>query len=860
MEAFADVSADDDRVEPVAGHLQDLLAGDMPAGMRIRLRRKLAAMLESAGRGYFRRNKAHLGAAAEELRGLIDDDPENADEYGARLALIHATEERLDLARPLLDKVDVRKLHDAGILDRLVRIHTEAGNGAGVLRVLERLTSVEPAERDHWERWITALVSTGDERTLRSALRRLLRGVPRLKVSRDSRDVLLRHLGDSYWRSTAREIGRRTEAGQLEALALLDEVERLSAADDLPLWVAWTRAFLHNRLGRIEARDETMGELDRLMQQRLAEAADVRTQERAAAQAAGKQPRAEPDAEAAREIERIHFPDGLGVSWAAARALLTRPDKATDERAPPEDRRGPERADHVRWAFETAGGTAVSAVLPLGPERLLVSDVRGNVYGLDRTSGKVLWELLGVWSTGYLSGPQRNNLLSPLPTPVPAPDGAFYLPAYGIFRCYGSDGRLRWEGSLRSQQTATTHLAIAAGQNEVYAYEPGSGEVGCFRADDGRLRWLRRLPGNASSAPTPHGQGIALRGNRLLVYGPRTAVLDAQDGSVLWTFQPERVRRVPIALEEPDEELDALFGRRRRRKRRSDSAPAPTPPQPVSLNPWARQGRVRYPLPPGVLAPGFYPGMRYPVSIVGPGFPGAAGGTTYLPAPARSPATWSPKGRQGRTAVLARAVHWATPLQAHQFRLGLLVGSRLVLWRDAAGQPGTALVMDLDLPMFARSVDVGGTPLGVQGQRICLAQNGRLVVWHLDRDTRATFDLGDLGGAWQKYRIQGTLDGGFAYVSGPGGVLCASLGGVREVFRSPWPKAVAPEAAKEPSQVVYTCRGAAVLRGQAGYGPLLRPTGFTGDGTYYTVSDDHRVVALEDGAAHDDGGGENRDR
>ena len=69
-----------------------------------------------------------------------------------------------------------------------------------------------------------------------------------------------------------------------------------------------------------------------------------------------------------------------------------------------------------------------------------------------------------------------------------------------------------------------------------------------------------------------------------------------------------------------------------------------------------------------------------------------------------------------------------------------------------------------------------------------------------------------------------------------------------------------PSSTEEPTQVVHTCRGAAVLRGQAGYGPLLRPTGFTADGTYYTVSDDHRVVALEDGPANADAGGEKRDR
>ena len=44
---------------------------------------ELAAMLEEAGRGWFTRNDAHLGAAADELKNLIRQDPDFGDAYRA---------------------------------------------------------------------------------------------------------------------------------------------------------------------------------------------------------------------------------------------------------------------------------------------------------------------------------------------------------------------------------------------------------------------------------------------------------------------------------------------------------------------------------------------------------------------------------------------------------------------------------------------------------------------------------------------------------------------------------------------------------------------------------------------------------
>ena len=853
VEAFAEISAEHDRIDPVAGLLQHWLGMELPADARVSLRRKLAAMLEESGRGWFTRNEAHLGAAADELRGLIRDDPEFSDTYRARLALIHISRKRPDLARPLLEKIQVRRLNQPRMLERLVRAFTDLDDGLQVLACLERLTVIAASERDHWEDWLAALTASGDERKLRSAVRRLLRGVPRMPLSQESKDELEQHLGDSYWRSIGAELAIGNEAGRLEALALLDEAERIHASEDMPLWVTWTRAWIHDQLSRDEARDEALGELDRMLAARTARELAAFDAELAALTEDERRSRsddeiAEERKELASSLRRIAFPDGLTASWDAARKLLSgqAPKKATSTTLA--DRKGPEGRLRARWTFETDGNVAVVAVLPLDEKTLLIADAAGDLHGVDRVSGKLLWHRPQAYAARNSAIPGQYAHLNPVRVPIAGPDGTFFLPMPGHVVCRGPDGARRWEATVGSTGGQTTPVALASDAYGVYVHDTRTGEVACFRHKDGKLRWHKTLDIKPQSTPIAQGEGLSLSDGRLLVYGPRTAILDAKTGLVLWSFEPDLARTMPLTLSEPEDEVRGMFGRRRRRgasaRRLAQGSPTvsgPTPSMPPpTFQPWMSSGRM--------LSSGRFP----------PGFRGSPGWAppppVYITPQGRSPQAWSPKAHPSSTTrVVAPAVHWSSPITNGESRVGVLVGGRMLLARNrpqAPNQPtsGQALLLDTELPMFARSERIDGTPVALYGARLALLQRGTLVVWHLEQGTRSTFDLEEIADGRVLYRVDAVQDGGFLYLAGPGGVLCLHLSTLTEVFRAAWPEAAKPTRSDDPTHIQHMLRGIVEARPGSGWGPMVPPVGYCDGKTLFTLSDAWRVVALEDDA------------
>ena len=70
----------------------------------------------------------------------------------------------------------------------------------------------------------------------------------------------------------------------------------------------------------------------------------------------------------------------------------------------------------------------------------------------------------------------------------------------------------------------------------------------------------------------------------------------------------------------------------------------------------------------------------------------------------------------------------------------------------------------------------------------------------------------------------------------------------------------APEKQDDASGGAFTLKGVTLMRGQAGFGALLRPTGFTARRTLFTVSDPQRVVALADAPMPPGAKGENGGR
>jgi thioredoxin-like negative regulator of GroEL len=358
--AFVDVASKNGFKSEVAVLLEDYLGTELPAAVRGKLRRRLITLLQG------------------------DPTQVAAVECTARLLVMYGKAENYQRISELLDKVDLKKLSDPTLLSALEKIYAGRGKHEHVLQILGRLTALDPTNRGNWERWITATAETHDEIRLRSGIRKLLVGIDQMPLSDDTRSLLQSHLVDSYWRSIAEHLWNPDETSLVEAATLLDTVERSVQGHEEWLWVTWARAYVLGRQGRTKARDEAVGELERVVRE-------------VAAREGGEKTEATDGAE-----EIFVFPDGLAVSIQHARRLLT--GKREEVPSPPlGDRLGPLPKLRVAWAFDTNMGASVTGIVRLDDTRILVSDVMGTLYCLDESTGKLLWDLPGAVTAAITS-------------------------------------------------------------------------------------------------------------------------------------------------------------------------------------------------------------------------------------------------------------------------------------------------------------------------------------------------------------------------------------------------------------------------------------------------------------------------
>ncbi|HEX8295348.1 MAG TPA: tetratricopeptide repeat protein, partial [Chthoniobacteraceae bacterium] len=366
---FAEVAANHGQKSGVASMLQGALEEDLPAELRIELRRRQLALIEN--------DAAQAAAAERQLTALEKEDSARADEYRIRLALLAMRSQRMDRVQQILgpnaESIDVSKISDATLLSGLENLLRQQGGGTALIRILEQLTVVQPANTGVWERWISTLAISGDEERLRVSLRRLREGVDRLPLTEETRAILREQLLGSYWRSLAKLIQEDADDSQLStALPMIELAGRLAEKREESLWLTWTRGYVLNRLGRREARDEALRELERLAMLPVSSAP------------AGT----EPDSPVPPETPgMIAFPDGLVIGIGPARELLTG-SAPLREMPPAVPISGPRGTLKARWALETDGRAPVSRIVPIDSKRLLIGDDNGKLYALDSLSGK----------------------------------------------------------------------------------------------------------------------------------------------------------------------------------------------------------------------------------------------------------------------------------------------------------------------------------------------------------------------------------------------------------------------------------------------------------------------------------------
>ena len=801
--AFADLCQAQQRSDALSELSQELMKRPgLPGELVLELRRRLVATPVY--------DEDQLKATQGHLEELLKDDPQRRAEYRARLAILHAGQGRADEAQKLLAELQPGQLRDADLLRGLASVASEANQEDLVLLLLERVTEVDPADREAWERYMLHLGRGGDEARLRGAIHQLLRSGSKLTLASDVRQLLRTHLADSTWRSVASLLSQPREAPRLEALALLDQVERSGDGGLTWIWVAWARAYALGRLERPAAQAEAVADLERALED------FARRREPSAEDAASGEPppgptgaglptesppgtpaQAAPErvATAFPELPALILPDGLSASLEAAKALLLAPPPSA---LPPlRDRAGPVPTLAARWAFESEGRTAIVAVSALSPDRLLVCDAEGTLSALSRQSGKVLWTRPGLAAgvgphmhqTTRTSGGSTYNTTYrefwPVRIPVTAGDGTFFLPEVGGVSHYSLEGQLLARVSLadkeRLQQPAPAAIVIARGER-AYVFEPCTGRAAALERASCKLLWLRELPQLRDETRLVEGLvGASLAGGRLFVYGAWCAILDAESGAVRWSFEAERVRRTRVELREKEREPLSLF-----LGGFSLSAPPPSNPGEDLLD-YTRRGA----------------------------------------------------SQQTSPRLVAPAVDWAARLDPLRARTGWVLGSRLVLAREDVS------IVDLELPLFPRRVQLAGSYLGSYGELLCLAEPGGLHVLDLQQGGQTRkLSLAPLSAPGKSERLNGCLAGPVAYVSGASGIVCLNVATGLRVWFAPWPEGLAP-GEDDAMKGSFNYRGQAFQApgaAEAWSQPLI---GLADETSLYLPSEPWRLLALE---------------
>ena len=875
--AWAD---DSDRKGRVAGFLERLLATDPPPEARVKLRRRLVTLLSDES------DRREL--VERQLKDLAREDAKFADEHNARLALLYWDAGRTDLGAPILEALDVARVSDAELLGRLESAYEKlasSGRAMGkAMQVIERRTVLDPTNRGVWERWLAANARAGDESALRAAVRRLLAGIDRMPLTDDTRERLVGHLTDSYWRSAAKLIADGKESSLADVLSLVDATERVASTRNQWLWANWTRAYVLGRLDRHAARDEALRELERVAREKplppLETGDDAAKGEPRTSAGAGA---GKPDTDRPAHdrpvamSDGIAFPDGLTVSIELARKAVGRP-AAPDDALVPLDRDGPLKALGVRWAFDAPGGAEVVRIAPLVWPRLLVCDASGALHCLDQASGKLLWTRAHAVAPTPKAGNSpwlRMSNTSVFNPPVPPKfafdrQGRIFVGGAGEATCLSAkDGSVLWRVDVRGKSVpgSAAGVSVFVHGARVLACAPASCSVICLDPATGKTVWERSLDVAGRPPSGTLGSGADLSGGRLLIYGPRAAVLDADTGEVEWSFEPERVRSFPLRLEEPE-------------------------------TPEARAARASSPLAayafggPGASLRAPY--MNYGGKVIRSGY-GFGGSGLPRPKPAYVPHLSRSGGGHAHahgvatsgTVYAAPAVVWAANATAE--RLALLVGDRVILVSR-----NEMRILRLDLPLAGKQVSCSGAFVGMAGRTACFLNPSGLTLVDivrgeahsvkadavLRRDLRSSAGKRPAGSpsGQQAVRLQAAIDGPLVYITGPGGVMCVNARLRRKVLAAAWPEGAKPgEKDKERSKLATTSATPAVFPGMSHahmrrmmmtsraaprqrsiqyhlggtcinygnvYGPCLPPVDRAAGGVLYATPTPSRVVAI----------------
>lgn len=757
--ALCEVGENNKQNERVAHLLRTQLAeGNLPPDLEVDVRRLLVKTLDE--------DPVYSLEVETQLRQLLEDDPEGAADYQLRLALLYHSNQRPDLAQPLLAEVNYETVGEPALLRSSQAALADYQMYFQMLTGMRRLVTLESGNRQHWEKLLNMLVAMDREVEFRQVVWRLLGGSKDLELTEESSKALRTHLADSYWRSISKALND-SRTGASEVMALLDSLERSVGGSEDQLWALWARAFLLNRMGQEQARDEVV--------QALLEQCQV----------TGK--------------EAIAFPDGLAIQTGAAEQVLKEPPPVTVTEAGAGEPIS--EALSMGWGFEVDPGAVIIDIEPVG-DQVLVLDNRLTIYGVHRTSGKLLWmkrtrknpagsspsasstvqNQLGsgvininggiiVSQGGSITITQSSatsrTLMSQVrqhgqvtyPVDYYAPqtlrplqlvgDGSqrFFVPEGHFLVCYdAASGDLVWSSPIllnseaRSSElkdVAEPLLEYALVGERIICFDPRTSMAASVEASSGKILWLKQIENSAEEEGrtiirAALNSGAAFGAERMLVYGDRSAILDSRNGEVMWQFDGEIPHRFPLQLHSAEEE-SAL------------AAMTYTPDQvPTSYVSHLTNASER-----GAQVDSF---LKYDAALVAP------------------------------------AVEWASQHnQDGQARYAALQGRKMLLM----GPKGIG-VYSLDLPLAGRQYPITGIYLGGSTNRACVRTSETIEILDLTDGYVESLPLNAQPGE----RVETLVEGNRVYACSAQGLRCWNLHTGRRIFDVPWPAELAQYAQK----------------------------------------------------------------
>lgn len=515
--------------DSIAVALRDRLStNSLEPALKTRFQRFLLGLLE------------YTPGASAEVENLLTDlakaNPGAAPEYDLRRALLYHRSQQLEKAQALIQEVSVQQVLSANALREGVEALLEYRFLEQAAQFLSRINVLEPEDVFSWSRRLSLLATKGEEAEFRQVTRSLVRGESGVRLHPDSISQLNNQLVNSYWRSLARLFSSNRYD---DVLPLLASVEREVQPLERQAWIEWTRFVVLAKLARTAEAEDARERFVTLVEE-------------------GK-------------LDSIRFPDGLELEAGAAVNFQADPkDSLMIQVTPDTDflTEGPE----LKWGFEAPEGMRIRTFWK-GNGRVLVVDDVNTVFGIDSIDGRLLWQKEATSSRGNRRGRPDSFGDSPMRLgeniSIASGDRArvvqgfaargarFFLVEEESLKCYSiKDGSPVWTAELpfaSDPEKLSVGKAdiLAVSEELVVVFRPHTQSAAGYDLGGGKLRWLHEgepIAQDDFARIDTLNSGAQIANGRVLLYGQKAEILEAESGKRIWKLDPDGLAVLPVEL------------------------------------------------------------------------------------------------------------------------------------------------------------------------------------------------------------------------------------------------------------------------------------------------------------------------